>query len=60
MIERGSGVAFLEAQALGQRTGGDVADHHFERNDLDLAHQLLAHVEGAQEMGRDAELVEAR
>src|SRR5690606_14244082 len=31
---------------------------HRERNDLDLAAELLAHVQPADEMGRDAHLVE--
>ena len=50
--------AFLDAEALGQRAGGDVAHHHFERDDLDFADQLLAHVHPADEMGRDADRVE--
>ena len=41
-----------------QRTGGDVAHHHFERNDLHLADQLLPHVEPANKMGRNADVVE--
>src|SRR5262249_37979028 len=32
--------------------------HHFERNDLDLADQLLAHVEPADEMRRHADIVQ--
>ena len=41
-----------------ERAGGDVAHHHFERDDLDLADQLLAHVEPLDEMGRHADLAE--
>ena len=37
-------------EALRQRAGGDVAHHHLERDDLDLADQLLAHVEAADEV----------
>ena len=58
MIERGSGLAFLQAQALRQRAGGDVAHHDLERDDLHLADQLLAHVEAAHEVGRHADLAE--
>ena len=50
--------AFLDPQPLRQRAGGDVADHHLERNDLDFLDQLLAHVEPADEMGRDTHPVE--
>ena len=50
--------AFGDAEALGERAGRDVAHHHLERDDLDLAHQLLAHVEAAHEMRRDADLGE--
>ncbi len=48
--------ALLDAEALGERAGGDVAHHHLERDDLDLADQLLAHVEAADEVGRHADL----
>ena len=58
MIERGSTRAFLDAEALGQRAGGDVAHHHFERDDLDFLDQLLAHVEAADEVGRNADAVQ--
>ena len=50
--------ALGDAEALRQRAGDDVADHDLERDDLDLAHQLLAHVEAAHEMRRDADLGE--
>ena len=50
--------AFLDAQALGQRAGGDIAHHDFERDDLDFLDQLLAHVEAANEVGRDAHPVQ--
>ena len=50
--------AFLDAEPLRQRAGGDVAHHDFERNDLDLANQLLAHVEAADEVGRHADVVQ--
>jgi hypothetical protein len=50
--------AFLDAEARRQRAGGDVAHHDLERDDLDFADQLLAHVEPADEVRRDADLVE--
>src|SRR5882757_9214586 len=50
--------AFLDAQARRQRTRRDIAHHDFERNDLDLADQLLAHVEPADEVRRHADLVQ--
>ena len=37
--------AFLEAEAGRQRSRRDIAHHDLERNDLDLANQLLAHVD---------------
>ena len=37
--------AFLDAEARRERARGDVAHHDLERNDLDLANQLLAHVD---------------
>ena len=52
--------ALGQAETGRQRSGGDVADHDLQRNDLDLAHQLLAHVEAAHEMRRDADLPQAR
>ena len=45
--------AFLDAEALRKGSGGDVAHHHLDRNDLDLADELLAHVQPADEVGRD-------
>ena len=50
--------AFLDAEALGQRAGGDVAHDHLERDDLDLADELLAHVQPADEVRRHADVVE--
>ena len=51
--------ALGQAEALGERAGGDVAHDHLERDDLDFAHQLLAHVEAAQEVRGHAGLVQA-
>ena len=50
--------AFLDPEPLRQRAGGDVADDDLDRDDLDLADQLLAHVEAADEVGRDADRLE--
>src|ERR1043166_6475306 len=50
--------ALLDAEARRERAGRDVAHHHFKRNDLDLADQLLAHVEPADEVRRHADVVE--
>src|SRR4029079_14524185 len=50
--------AFLEAEALGERSRRDVPNDHLGRDDLDLADQLLAHVDAADEMGRYADLAE--
>ena len=50
--------ALVDPQARRQRTGGDIAHHHLERNDFDLADQLLAHVEPADEVRRHADIVE--
>ena len=50
--------AFFHAEALRQRARGDVANHHLERDDLDFADQLLAHVEAPDEVRRDAHAVE--
>ena len=58
MIERGSCVPSSMPSRVRQRAGGDVAHHDFERNDLDLADQLLAHVEPADEMRRHADVVQ--
>ena len=51
--------AFLEAKASGQRPGRDIAHHDLERNDLDLANQLLAHVDSADKMSGNADVIEA-
>ena len=58
MIERGSCVPSSMPSRCRQRTGRDVAHHDFERNDLDLADQLLAHVEPPDEMRRHADVVQ--
>src|ERR1700724_3125753 len=50
--------AFLDAEPLRQGARGNVAHADFQRNDLDLADQLLAHVEPADEMGRHADVVQ--
>ena len=50
--------AFLDAEALRQRSRRHVPHHHLQRHDLDLANQLLAHVEAADEMGRHPDVVE--
>jgi len=50
--------ALLHAQTLGQRAGSDIAHDDFERNDLDLADQLFAHVEPANEMRRHADRIQ--
>jgi hypothetical protein len=55
MIVRGSWVPFLDAEPLRKRARRRRCDHHLDRNDLDLADQLLAHVEPADEVGRDAD-----
>jgi hypothetical protein len=39
------GRAFLDPETLGDRARGDVAHHDFQRDDLDFADQLLAHVD---------------
>ncbi len=52
--------AFFQPQTFADRACGDVAHHHFDRHDLDLAHQLFAHVEAANEMGRHADVREPR
>ena len=58
MIERGSCVPSSMPRRCAKRAGGDVAHHHFERNDLHLADQLLAHVEPADEVGRNPDIVQ--
>ena len=50
--------AFLDAQARGERARRDIAHDDLERNDLDFANQLLAHVDAANEMGGNADVVE--
>ena len=50
--------AFLDAEALRQGTGGDIADDHLEGDDLDLPDELLAHVEAANEVCRHADIVQ--
>src|SRR6185437_5527552 len=47
--------ALLDAEARRQRAGGDVTHADLERDDLDLADQLLAHIEPADEMRRHAD-----
>ena len=53
------GFALLDAEALADRASRDIAQHHFQGDDLDLPDQLLAHVEAADEVGRDADMGEA-
>ena len=50
--------ALFDTEPLRERARGDVAHDHFERNDLHLPDQLLAHVEPADEMGRDSDIIE--
>ena len=50
--------ALDDAQPRGQAAGGDVADHDLQRDDLNLADQLLAHVQAADEVRRHADLVQ--
>ena len=49
---------FLDAQALRQRSRRHIPHHHLQRHDLDLANQLFAHVEAADEVGRHPDIVE--
>jgi len=49
--------AFLNAEPLRQRACGDIAHTDFERDDLNLADQLLAHVEAADEVGWNSDVV---
>src|SRR6266699_480720 len=49
---------FLDPEPLAQRACRDVSHHHFQRDDLHLPDQLLAHIEPADEMGRHADVVE--
>ena len=60
MIVCGSGSPSSMPRRCRERAGGDVAHDHLERDDLDLADQLLAHVEPADEVGRDADRAEQR
>ena len=48
--------ALVEAKPRRQRAGRDIAHDHLERNDLDLADQLLAHVEAFHEVRGHADL----
>ena len=50
--------AFFQSKAGRERTGSDVADHDFQRNDLDFADQLLAHVDALHEMRRHPDVVQ--
>src|SRR5450631_3844601 len=50
--------AFLDTEALRQRSRRNIPHHHLERDDLDLANQLLTHVETADEMGGNPDVVE--
>src|ERR1700722_1165748 len=54
----GQGSTFGQAQPLCQRPCRDIAHDHTQRDDLDLAHELLAHVQPTHEMRRDADLGE--
>ena len=60
MIVRGQLRALLDPQPLDERARGDVAHDDLDRHDLDLADQLLAHVEAADEVGRHADMAEQR
>src|SRR6185312_9285462 len=55
--ERG---AFLHPETLGERAGDDVADHDLDRDYLNLTNELLAHVETAHEMRRNADFGQAQ
>ena len=50
--------ALFKAKAGGQRPGSHIAHHDLERNDLDLANQLLAHVDSTDKMRRHADVIE--
>ena len=52
------GLALGNIEARGDRACGDIAHHDFQRNDLNLAHQLLAHVQAADEVRRHADPVQ--
>ena len=51
--------SFFQSQAFAQGAGGDVAHDDFDGNDGEFANQLLAHVQGADEVGGDSEFVQA-
>ena len=48
----------LDPEPGREGAGGDVPHHHFDGDDLDLADQLLAHVQTPDEVGRDADRAE--
>src|SRR5262245_18995609 len=50
--------ALFDAEPLRQRACGDVTHYDLERNNLDLANQLLTHVETANEVRRHSDVVE--
>ena len=50
--------ALLDAEALGHRTGDDVAHDHLQRNDRHLAADLVAVVDRLDVVGLDAGLLE--
>ena len=45
---------------IGKRAGCDIADDHFNRDNLDLFDELFAHVEATDEMARDTDMAEQR
>ena len=52
----GQAGAFGDAQARADGAGRHVAHNHFQRDDLNLADQLLAHIEPADKVVGDANL----
>ena len=52
------GRAGFESETLAQRTGGDIADHNFEWDNLNFANELFAHVHAANEVRGNAQPVE--
>ena len=50
--------AFFDAETRRERAGGHVAAHHFERDDFDFTHELLAHVHGLDVMRGHADRVQ--
>ena len=58
MIVRGSWVPSSMPSRCDSVPAATFLHHHLDRHDLDLADQLLAHVEAADEMGRDADRAE--